>query len=237
MTVPRIVQALATRIGIPGVEPRNTLVDWCEMPNAQWRVTPEDAEYSNSCGPWGGELCVPGFANNSSIVFSNQENFIPFHTWDLTGKAISFRVKQPSGYGGFSFKQILMNFDFGNGLGFGNYGVEISTWADPDENTGLWGFAIYGDEPSVFSDSEVIAPPWYRVIFHPDGQTISCQISSDCGIWETILTSSINPPGGFRKGFGQIIVFNAGFAGAPDPICMSQIYVEDFDLCMIEEET
>jgi hypothetical protein len=238
MTVPRIVQALATRIGIPSVEPRNTLVDWCQMPNAEWRVRPEDAEYANSCGAWGGQVCVRGSLGSSTVVFSNEEEETPFQVWDLHGKAISFRVDQPAGYFGFSFKQVLVDIALSEDPAFFSNGVEIATWADPEGNPALPYFGIYSNGSGTFSSAfDPVAPPWYRVIFHPDGETITCQISNDCGFWTTMLSSTTSAPLGFRRAFVRIIIANVAASVIPDTICMSQIYVEDFDPCMIEEES
>jgi hypothetical protein len=269
VTVPLISQSLATRIGVPSLPPRPVLVDWCEVPNDQLKLSWERAGFpvngragfSNQCSPIGGEFCFFPAPDESIltsttqvVTLASQEpggaytggSQVPalgevIASYDMTGKAISFRFEGPS-YPSlivpylFRF-QAGFNVQTSSGSTFARYGVGIEL--GQDFQTG------YTFDPSTtnyeYSGTQDAADaPWIRIIFDPDGETVFWQRATDCAVWETMATTTVTFPRGFRDAVleitGNIVVFADDTPPIP-PVCVSQIYVEDFDPCMIEEES
>lgn len=251
MTVPLITQSLATRIGLPSFPPKDLLADWCEFPSEDWPLkqtffvtTPDPFPvYRASCGPLGGEFCAsydPDFPGVIQGVGAGMVNFFE-ETYDrlidLTGKAVSFRVNSMDFVS--TSVQSYMTF----GIYFANPGGTFFTTAGVVPRTvGSDGYFVVGRSGFFDGDYADITdpafPPWYRFVFAPDGVNLWCQVSTDCGLWTTILATTMDAPNGFRQSAVVIGFYVRGTeTEQPAPVCMSQIFVEDYDPCMIEEES
>jgi hypothetical protein len=249
MTVPVILQPLATRIGIPSLPPPELLADWCELPSSSWIFSPQlfDGEpgpspiVSASCSVLGGELCFAYNSEHSEVLtgqristynFASEE---PVAVYDMTARSVSFRANVQR------ISSTVRNELFLSCTFYVNpedpterYALEISVIPQ-----NLSSFRIVNGGTSVVSSAfSPTNPPWLRAIFHPDGTTITCQIALDCGVWTTVLQSTLDSPLQFRRTYFFVIGQVQGNSiSQPSPACMSQIFVEDFDPCMIEEES